>query len=360
VVDDFQRKHRVDLAVFPQAMQDLLLECERAKRRLGRMAKTAIRVQAAGRDHQVELTRERFEELTAHLLQATKLTTEVAVRDAGLSWDRIGRVLLVGGSTHMPAVRSMLRDLSGKPPDTGVNPVVAVSLGAAIYAHMLETGHALMAVQQRPTIEPEEEPAPAQVLASTPPSAAEHLPAAEELPAPPPLPAMPTVRFVTAHGVGLRVRANQGYTNKVLIPKNTRVPVSITKRFLTKSVGPSGNRIRIEITQGDTRDLNLAERLGTGKIRGLPPNEPDGQPVDVTMHFDEQGRLHISARYVPRNQEMEMTLEIPGGLREEEVQQHRRYLEETGFFPSTSISHVIETLDDDDNGDDIPLLEPIE
>ena len=109
-----------------------------------------------------------------------------------------------------------------------------------------------------------------------------------------------------------------------------------------------------------TSDLALAEQLGTGKIKGLPRNEPDGQPVEVTMIFDEQGRLSIRAKYVPRNQEMEMTLDIPGGLREEEVQEHRRFLEETGFFNPSSAQQIIEAIDDDEDTDDIPLLEPID
>jgi molecular chaperone DnaK len=144
---------------------------------------------------------------------------------------------------------------------------------------------------------------------------------------------MPTVRFVTAHGVGLKVRGRRGWINRVLIPKNTRVPVSVTKRFLTSST-PSGKRhIRIEITQGDTKNLALAERLGTGLIQGVPSSEADNQPVDVTMRFDEQGRLEISAMYVPQRQKMAMTLEIPGGLHEEEVHDHRRYLQQSVLFP---------------------------
>jgi len=330
VVADLREKHGIDLTTVPQAVQDLQLECERAKRRLGCLVKTFIRVHSHGRDHQVEIARDQFEELTAHLVQATKLTTEVAMRDAGLRWDGISRVVMVGGSTHMPAVRRMLQDLSGKRPDTGVNPLLAVALGAAIYAHMLETGHAIRALEPKRT--GEAMPAPLTPLArrtkepwsATPP------------PMPPPIPALaiPTVRFVTAHGVGLRVRGQRGWINRVLIPKNTRAPVSVTKRFLTSSSQTGKKHIRIEITQGDTKNLALAERLGTGRIHGVPPSEPDNQPVDVTMRFDEQGRLEISAMYVPRRQKMAMTLEIPGGLREEEVCDHRRYLAETAFFPA--------------------------
>ncbi len=330
VSDDFRKAHGIDLGTFPQAMQDLQLECESAKRRLGRMSKTAIRVHAEGRDHQVEITRQTFDELTGHLVQATKLTTELAIEDAGLTWDKISRVVLVGGSTHLPAVRQMLEQISGKPPDTGVNPVLAVALGAAIYAHMQETGHSMKAFPQKPAIEPEEEPA--FELDAAPPAAPEITDA------------IPIVRFVTAHGVGLKVRAGQRRVNTVLIPKNSPVPVSITKRFLTKATGGGGTQIKIDVTQGDTADVALAEHLGTSKIDGLPAGEPDGQPVDVTMQFDNQGRLHIHALYLPTDQRMEMSLEIPGGLCEEEVEEHRRFLEQTGFLNPADGRELIQAL----------------
>ena len=336
LAESFRQAHGVDLREIPQATQDLVLECESAKRRLGRMTKTTIRVHAAGHEHQVEITRDAFEEMTEDLLHATRMTTELAVSDAGLSWDNIARVVLVGGSTHMPSVRRMIQEMSGKPPDTGVNPVLAVGLGAAIYAHMLETGHAMRALQQRSVIEPEDEEAIKIGEGEAPPL--------------PPMPispeSIPTLRFVTAHGVGLKVRSGSERINRVLIPKNTAVPASVTKRFLTKASGMGGTEIRIELTQGDTTDLAAAEPLGTGRIRGLPAGEPDGQPVDVTMRFDGQGRLHVYARYVPRDQRMEMTLEIPEGLQPEEVEAQRRYLEDTGFLQPVEASDLIQALEE--------------
>ena len=89
VCEDFLRQHKDDPRQDLQAIQDLQIECERAKRRLGRMAKTAIRLHAFGHDHALEVTRETFESLTAHLVQATKLTTEIALEDAGLNWSQI-------------------------------------------------------------------------------------------------------------------------------------------------------------------------------------------------------------------------------------------------------------------------------
>jgi len=355
VVDDFRKAHGVDIRCVPQAMQDLYLECEQAKRRLGRMAKTSIRVHAEGHDQQVEITRDIFDDLTAPLLHATKLTTETAVADACLTWDHISRVILVGGSTHMPSVRQMLQETSGKPPDTGVNPVVAVALGAATYAYMLETGDARKVLRHESSIEPEAEERDGYELADV---------------KPPPLPEktaeIPAVRFVTAHGVGLKLRDNESWTNRVLIPKNSQVPVSVTRRFVVKSRGVGGTEIPVDITQGDTTDLALAEHLGTGRITGIPQGEADRKPVDVTLEFDDQGRLHIHAVYVPRNKKMEFSLEVPGGLREEEVEEHRRFLQETGFLDPVTADQMLAGLgmddeeDDDDEDNDLPVIEPVE
>ncbi len=118
VLDDFQKKHHLDLRARPdaaQVLQDLQLTCEAAKRQLSQRLKTSLRVQALGIDHTLELTREQFEEATAHLLHSTKLTTEMALEDAKLSWDRVPRVVLIGGSTLMPMVRQLIKNMTGNP-----------------------------------------------------------------------------------------------------------------------------------------------------------------------------------------------------------------------------------------------------
>ncbi|MFC1597014.1 Hsp70 family protein [Planctomycetota bacterium] len=319
--EDFQRATGQDLRADAQAMYDLWLECESAKRQLSRMSKTSIRLNAGGCTHKVELTRLRFEEITAHLLQATKLTTEMTLADAGLDWTQVSRVVLVGGGTYIPAVREMLATMAGKSPDTGVNPILAVVLGAAIYGYMLESGAGRttevsfrlpesVAGQKAEASFPLAKSAADQE--TSPPSSAAEMPS-------------PMIRFVTAHGVGLKVRTEVGWKNEVLIPKNTQVPVSITKRFITSASAGEG-QLRIEITQGDTTDLPLAEHLGTCRITGLPPDASSGEPVDVTMGFDEQGRLYVRASYGPSSQELVTALDVSDGLRPEEVEEHRRVL----------------------------------
>lgn len=292
VAADFQRVHGSDPRSDLESTQNLLLACEKAKRQLSMKKQTKIACTALGKTHQTEITRAVFEQLTVDLLQSTRMTTEIALDESGLSWNQIDRVILVGGSTLMPGVHAMLEKASGKKPEFGVNPVIAVALGAAIYAHILETDSGLTLIE-RPR---------------------------------------PGIRFVTAHGVGLRVRTETGWKNSVLIQKNSPVPASANRRFFTVEETHADTTIKIEVTQGDSEDADLAEMLGEVAIEGFPRNEPAGQPVDVTMEFDQQGRLQMRAVYANTGQEVQTSLEVAGGLHEEQVAEQHAHLKNIGFL----------------------------
>ena len=416
LADQFLQIHGVDLREDPQAAQELQLECERAKRNLSRVSQVSIRVHASDRSQTFQVTRQEFEQLTSHLVQSTRLTTEMALEDAGLNWEAVQRIVLVGGSTQMPSVREMLKNLSGREPDTGVHPVTAVAMGAAIYAYQLETGTGTQTVRQsqasdQPAAEPVLPTPPSGPTASSPPplptAAAPPLLSAPSAPPTPAVssavvaapdsptmgsaatprivpqderndddqglsdqdaeeqavddrdswdgdddaaqPLLPRVHFVTAHGVGVRTVADGAWRNTVLIPKNSRVPVQVTRRFLTAASGTRGSHIRIVVTQGDTQDIDLAEVVGQGRIEGFPRGELSGQPVDVIMQFDDTGRLHIRAVYCRTGKQLQMELEVPNGLRAEDVQRERELLEQTPFL---TVFRADEGQDQPEDGDE--------
>ena len=172
------------------------------------------------------MTRDQFEQLTAPLVQTTKLTTQMALEDAGLNWDSVDKVVLVGGSTLMPMVQRMLSDVSGRQPESGVNPVLAVALGAAHYAHLLEAGKAPAALQTAG-----DEPASKQ----------------------------PSVRFVTAHGVGIKTMKNKKPYNSVLIHKNSQVPCSASREFRT--VASKGKKKHISVVAAPLKKRDLMKAL---------------------------------------------------------------------------------------------------
>jgi hypothetical protein len=172
-----------------------------------------------------------------------------------------------------------------------------------------------------------------------------------------PVTPLPTVKFVTAHGVGVRAKTPEGgFRNNVLIPKNTRVPAAVTRRFKTTGKAGATNAVNVCITQGDTPDVNLAEVLGIGCIQGIPSDAP-GNPVDVTLSFDEQGRLHTEAVYVRTGQKMQMVIEVAGGLRPEEVEAHRQFFQATSFARPFDAATALNKLKDEDEGLDI--IQPI-
>lgn len=329
------------------ALHDLRVEAERAKRRLSNAQRTVIPVRLAGLDQSVELTRAQFAAHADPLVQSTRMTAETALDDAKLNWNQLDRVVLVGGSTHMPMVREMLQQASGKPPDRGINPVTAVALGAAIYAHQLESGKGPKAIRLKPG---ELADAGKTSVAKSPSS--------------------PDVQFVTAHGMGIRTTSGDTAQNHVLIRRNTPVPATVKQRFRTKSnrTGPASG-IRVVVTQGDTPDASLAEILGTARITGIPPNDPPGQPVDIIMEFDSRSRLHLRATYVNTGQVLTLDLDVPGGLKEEQVKQFHDLLVTSGLIlpaplappPPEDEPLLLEELpEDEDDDEDLPMLEPLE
>lgn len=372
IAEQWRVTYGVDVTADEQARQDLILACERTKRDLGDKSHVEVHIPVGGRDCAIDVTREKFEDLTSHLVDQTKLTLEYAMSDAGLTWKTLDRVVLVGGSTFLPTVRRMLEAAHGQKPDTRVHPMTAVAQGAALYAHLLETGAAhrdLIQLVGKDAATPEPAPSPVVVPASEPVSAkAEPIaspsqataapqpvpitppiaptitqekptappPPARTRPATPvstPKPAMPSpqVTFVTASGFGVAVTHGSAQKNTVLIPKNTAVPTERTKIYYTGAQTDDHTVIPINVTQGDSEKLALVEQLGTVLIDGLPQGEPPGQEVHVTFQLDVQGRLQVQAMYANTGRKVRATLEVAGCLRADEVEKYRAALAQKGL-----------------------------
>src|SRR5439155_15460518 len=121
----------------PASTQELWLAAETAKKTLTERAKASLYVNHLGSRLKLDVTREQFEEFTSALLQRTRNTCEIVVRQANLKWGEIDKLLLVGGSTRMPMVPRMLQEITGKPPEHSVAVDEAVAHGAALYANLL-------------------------------------------------------------------------------------------------------------------------------------------------------------------------------------------------------------------------------
>ncbi len=253
--EQFIAQHREDPRHNPTSLQELWLNAETAKKTLTERPKASMFVNHLGTRMKVEIARSQFEEATGALLGRTRTTTEIVVRQAGLSWATIDKVLLVGGSTRMPQVVRMLEDLTGKPPERSVSVDEAVAHGAALYANLL-------------------------MKAKTPNSG----------------PAQFSVTNVNSHSLGIvGVDPQTGRRrNQILIPKNTPLPHTVTKTFKTQKPGQAN--VIIRVVEGESERPEACIQVGLCTINGLPPNLPAGTPVQVSYSYQTNGQLVVKGQ----------------------------------------------------------------
>jgi molecular chaperone DnaK len=243
-------------------MAELRDKAELAKRSLTTMETAKVFVTAGGKPHSVQISREQFEELTSGLLSETRDLAESVLGESGLDWAKLDRVLLVGGSTHMPMVQKAIVELSGKQPVRGVNPDEAVALGAAILA-------AATSAAAAPGLGSGQAP-----LAGLPGG-------------------LPVISDVTAHGLGT-LALNGGtdvMENFVLVRHNTKVPAKGSGNFAT--IEENQRRIEVVITEGDETDPDRVTRVGKSTFD--MPRYPKGAPIRIDIAYDFDGVIFAEA-----------------------------------------------------------------
>jgi molecular chaperone DnaK len=250
------------LAADAATEQDLRDKVETAKVALSSMSSARIVLAIEGKPEVLTVTRAEFEEITEFLLERTRVILDEVVEEAELAWPDVQRVLLVGGSTKMPAVARMLEEVSGKAPSREVHPDEAVALGAAIQAGVIAR---------------ELEPAP-----PAGGSGAEETTFEE----------VPELIDVTAHSLGvvLMDSATQEPYNDITIERNTELPCSVSKIYRTLTDGQ--NIWSVRVTQGEERDLRYVKIVGTGEIRHEA--KPMNHPMRVDWQYDKDGIVNVS------------------------------------------------------------------
>lgn len=236
-------------------LYDMWQAAETAKRTLSERLKASMFINHQGRRLKVEVTRKEFEEATAPLVARTATTTDIVVMQAGLTWQQIDRVLIVGGSTRMPMVERMLEGLAGRGVDHSVSADEAVAHGAALFADLL--------LKQDGGGE-------------------SHF----------------TVTNINSHSLGVvGVDPLTGdRLNKIIIAKNTPLPHSASRRFKTFKKGQPN--VKVTVVEGESELPDACIEVGMCVIRKLPPNLPAGWPVEVRYSYEENGRLTVNARLV--------------------------------------------------------------
>ncbi len=283
VAEQFKRKYGSDPLSDPETRLLFTQECEAAKRSLSSKSQVPVNLYFQGKTLTVNVTRGDFERMTADLLQRTRDTTELVLQQAGVTTGTLTEVVLVGGSTHMPAVFKMLHEVSGRLPSRELNPDEAVAQGAAIHAAILEaraTGG-------------DSRLAKAVIKRLRAVSASD----------------------VNSHALGVAVSEptdRQKKFNYVMIPKNTPIPHTITQRFTTNVANQQ--RIHVRLMQGDARDINACTLIGDVRIVNLPPNLPAGSPLEFTYQYEANGRILATARELTGNVEARTEIVRDTGL----------------------------------------------
>lgn len=253
--DRFQAAGGPDLLDDPGWESALREKSELAKRTLSSAPSTQVALSADGFSTMLPVTRVEFEDLCSALVSRTRDSVEQVVEEAHLTWPTIDRVLLAGGSTRMPMIRTMLQQASGRQPDWSKNPDELVALGAAVQAHLLER----------------EANAASATRTSAP---------------------LPKVRDVTSHGLGQLVLhgATRVLINSIVVPRNSPLPaegveVTGTHRNFQES-------LRVQITQGDSMDPDEVRVIAdqTFPIKRRPENSP----IELTLRYDVDQVIHIT------------------------------------------------------------------
>jgi len=291
MAEAFIREHFVDPRDDPSTWGRLWRECEDAKRTLSARTKATVACDFQGHASRVEVTRKQFEDATQDLLDRTRFTTVQTLRAAALDWDDLERVLLVGGSTRMPMVRAMLRDLVGHEPDASVAADEAVAHGAALRASLL--------------------------LARSEGRRARF-----------------SIRNVNSHSLGVvgTDPLTRRERNGILIPRNTPLPRAAKRTFKTSK--NDQRSVLVRIVEGESPAAEECSQLGRCSVRGLPPNLPAGSPVEVEFHYQSDGRLKVRVSLPGTDEFVETQIVRENSLPKKHLDGWRRHIsgkEPTGY-----------------------------
>ncbi len=274
MVEQFKKENGIDLSQDKMSAQRLIEAAEKAKIELSSMSQTNINLpfitaDATGPKHlDLTLSRAKFDELTADLVERTMIPTRKAMEDAGLSGNEIDKIILVGGSSRIPAVQEAIRKILGKEPSKGVNPDECVSIGAAIQGGVL-VGE------------------------------------------------VKDVLLLDVTPLSLGIETLGGVCTKI-IDRNTTIPTSKSQVFSTAADNQPG--VEIHVLQGEREMAAYNKTLGRFQLTDIPP-APRGVPqIEVKFDIDANGIVNVSAKDLGTGKEQKITIQSDSGMSKEDIE----------------------------------------
>ena len=275
MLEDFKTKEGVDLSTDKMAMQRLKEAAEKAKKELSSSTTTNINLPfitatAEGPKHfEMNLTRAKFNELTAHLVERTATPVSKALNDAGLNASELSKVLLVGGSTRIPAVQDKVKQLTGKEPFKGINPDECVAIGASIQGGKL-AGDA----------------------------------------------GAGDILLLDVTPLSLSIETMGGVATK-LIERNTTIPTKKSQIFSTAEDNQTA--VDIHVVQGERQFARDNKTLGQFRLDGIPPARRGVPQIEVTFDIDANGIVNVSAKDLGTGKEQHITITAGSNMSDEDI-----------------------------------------
>ena len=270
VCDQFRQHHSIDPLDDAYTFQEILIRAEEAKKTLSASKKAVVPINCRGKLDRIEITRETFEGLTRDLLSQTETLMAQVLKDAGYNYQHLSGVLMVGGSTRMPACIDLVRRLSGRAPNTTVNPDECVALGAAVQG--VDYNRATQGAAVRGGVA-----------------------------------RGGRIEDVMSHSMGMIAVSGDGerYINSVLIPKNRTIPCREVRPYQVQTRQNRENFTSVYVTQGEGEDPANCSFVGKYVIKGIPHSKKGISILDIAYDYDRSGVVNVSA--VERGQRLSLS-----------------------------------------------------